>query len=84
MLIGHGRTAYETLRPIAHSTLADLVHHVRQQLSDDQLVKVIGIYSRNVHDVTLPFAIQTMSAKLLLNLVESIAKMKTSGPFQLQ
>ncbi len=36
--------------------------------------RVVALYSRNIHDSTLPFAIQTMSAKLLLNLVEGIAR----------
>ena len=31
-LLGKGWTTYETLRPLAYSTLADLVHHVRQLL----------------------------------------------------
>ncbi len=30
--VGKGWTTYETLRPLAYSTLADLVHHVRQNL----------------------------------------------------
>ena len=29
LLFGTGWTAYDTLRPLAYSTLADLVHHVR-------------------------------------------------------
>ena len=29
LLFGHGWTAHDTLRPLAYSTLADLVHHVR-------------------------------------------------------
>ena len=74
VLIGTGRTSYETLRPLAYSTLADLIHHVRTDLSLLQISRVIHLYARNIHDTTLPFAIQTMSAKLLLNLVECIAR----------
>ena len=74
VLIGTGRTSYETLRPLAYSTLADLVHHVRAELSLVQLSKVIHLYVRNIHEYSLPFTIQTMSAKLLLNLVECIAR----------
>ena len=69
VLIGTGRTSFEILRPLAYSTLADLVHHVRTELTLAQLLKVIHLYARNVHDGTLPFSIQNMSAKLLLNLV---------------
>lgn len=79
ILIGTGRTAYETLRPLAYSTLADLIHHVRNELSISQLSKVIHLYSRNIHDPTLPFSIQTMSVKLLLNLVECITKKNEEG-----
>jgi hypothetical protein len=32
LTVGKGWTTYETLRPLAYSTLADLVHHVRQNL----------------------------------------------------
>jgi len=59
-------------RPLAYSTLADLVHHIRAQLSFQQLSRVVHMYSRNIHDTSLAFCIRTMSAKLLLNLVESI------------
>jgi len=45
------------------------VHHVRTELSLAQLSKVVYLFSRNIHDASLPFNIQTMSAKLLLNLV---------------
>ncbi|KNC75059.1 hypothetical protein SARC_12409, partial [Sphaeroforma arctica JP610] len=74
VLIGPGRTSNETLRPLAYSTLADLVHHVRQQLPFNQLVRTVKVYSRNIHDESLPLSIQTMSCKLLLNLIESIVK----------
>lgn len=61
----------QTLRPLAYSTLADLVHHVRQTLTLEQLSKVIHSFSRNIHDPTLPITIQTTSVRLLLNLVDS-------------
>ncbi|XP_064456550.1 transformation/transcription domain-associated protein-like isoform X2 [Ornithodoros turicata] len=72
ILIGTGWTAYESLRPLAYSTLADLVHHVRTQLALRELSAAVAVFSRNVHDESLPTSIQTMSCKLLLNLVECI------------
>ncbi len=54
--------------------LADLVHHVRQQLSFEQLSHIAHLYSRNLHDLTLPYSIQTMSVKLILNLLECISR----------
>ena len=72
VLIGNGRHAQAVLRPLAYSTVADLVHHVRAKLGLDQLSKVIYIFSRNIHDDELPLSIQTTSVRLLLNLVDNI------------
>ncbi|KAI8052219.1 hypothetical protein BDF22DRAFT_743794 [Syncephalis plumigaleata] len=72
VLIGTGVTSHETLRPLAFSMLADLVHHVRTKLALPQLSRTVYMYSRNLHDSTLASSIQTMCAKLLLNLVECI------------
>ena len=82
VLIGQGRTAFDTLRPLAYSTLVDLVHHARNELTLKQLSQVSFLYSCNLHDPTLPFGIQAMSAKLLLNLVECIAKKDSAGQGQ--
>ncbi|XP_015602005.1 transformation/transcription domain-associated protein [Cephus cinctus] len=72
VLLGHGWTTHESLRPLAYSTLADLVHHVRQLLPLSDLARAVHLFSKNVHDQSLPTTIQTMSCKLLLNLVECI------------
>ncbi|OZJ06116.1 hypothetical protein BZG36_01053 [Bifiguratus adelaidae] len=75
VLVGTGVTSHDTLRPLAYSMLADLVHHVRAELSPTQLARTIYIYSRNLHDATLAPSIQTMCAKLLLNLIDCVMKM---------
>ncbi|XP_052871771.1 transcription-associated protein 1 isoform X2 [Anopheles cruzii] len=72
VLLGKGWTTYENLRPLAYSTLADLVHHIRQHLSLQALSKAVHLFAKNIHDESLPTSIQTMSCKLLLNLVECI------------
>ena len=72
LLLGRGWTTHESLRPLAYSTLADLVHHVRQHLNIHILGKAVYLFSKNVHDESLPTSIQTMSCKLLLNLVDCI------------
>ncbi|KAK5808732.1 hypothetical protein F5H01DRAFT_281683, partial [Linnemannia elongata] len=74
VLVGTGVTSHETLRPLAYSMLADLVHHVRAELTPTQLAKTVYIYSRNLHDQSLASSIQTMCAKLLLNLVDCIVR----------
>ncbi|KAI9104837.1 hypothetical protein DFS34DRAFT_691063 [Phlyctochytrium arcticum] len=72
VLVGTGVTARETLRPIAHSVLVDLIHHVRTDLSISQLSRAIHMYSRNLHDPNFAPNIQTMCAKLLLNIVDCL------------
>ncbi|XP_066149283.1 transcription-associated protein 1 isoform X2 [Euwallacea fornicatus] len=72
MLMGRGWTSQEALRALAYSTLADLVHHVRQQLPMSELVRSVHLFGRNLQDDSLLSTIHTMSCKLLLNLVECI------------
>lgn len=59
-------------RPLAYSTLADLVHHVRQNLPLTDLSLAVQLFAKNIDDESLPSSIQTMSCKLLLNLVDCI------------
>jgi len=76
ILIGDGLTVYETMRPLAYSMLADLIHHVRELLSRDQILRTIEVYTKNLHDSFPGTSFQTMSAKLLLNMAESITKLE--------
>ncbi|KAI1633644.1 FAT domain-containing protein [Biscogniauxia mediterranea] len=75
-LIGDGLTVYDTMRPLAYSMLADLIHHVRESLSPEQIRKTVEVYTRNLQDNFPGTSFQTMSAKLLLNMAECIAKMQ--------
>lgn len=75
-LIGDGLTVYDTMRPLAYSMLADLIHHVRDSLSPAQIRKTVEVYTRNLQDNFPGTSFQTMSAKLLLNMAECIAKMQ--------
>ncbi|KAK9457474.1 hypothetical protein V1511DRAFT_170812 [Dipodascopsis uninucleata] len=75
VLIGDGLTVHETLRPLAYSMVADLLHHVRAELTPHHIWMTVEVYSRNLQDNTLAASFQTMSAKLLLNLVERIMKL---------
>lgn len=54
VLLNRGWTTRETLRPLAYSTLADFVHHIRQHLTMPTIVKAVQLYSLNVHDESLP------------------------------
>jgi transformation/transcription domain-associated protein len=72
LLFGVGYTAGNVMRPLVYSTIADLVHHIRLDLSAETILRVIDIYARCLHDPSLPYGIQTMSAKLLLNLMDCV------------
>jgi len=78
-LIGDGLTVYETMRPLAYSMLADLIHHVRDHLSRDQIRRTVEVYTKNLHDDFPGTSFQTMSAKLLLNMAEKISKLEDKG-----
>lgn len=75
-LIGDGLTVYETMRPLAYSMLADLIHHVRDHLTRDQIRRTVEVYTKNLHDDFPGTSFQTMSAKLLLNMAERISKLE--------
>lgn len=64
LLIGTGWTTKETVRSLAYSILADLVHHIRANLSLPQLAQAVHVFSKNVHDNSFPVSIQTMSCKV--------------------
>lgn len=75
-LIGDGLTVYENMRPLAYSMLADLIHHVRDALDPNQIRKTVEVYTKNLQDNFPGTSFQTMSAKLLLNMAECIARME--------
>ena len=52
--------------------LADMIHHVRADLSSDQLSRVIKTYSAMLHNSATSGGFQTMCAKLLSTTTESI------------
>jgi transformation/transcription domain-associated protein len=70
VLIGTGVNSQETLRPLAYSMLGDLIHHIRKELSPEQLRRIIYLYSCCLHNPSFSSAIHNMSAKLLANLVD--------------
>lgn len=80
VLIGTGFTTYETLRPLAYSTVADFIHNVRGELQLDDIEKTIRMYTCYLLDQSLALTVQIMSAKLLLNLVERILKLGKENP----
>ena len=45
-LLGPGQSCQAELRPLALSMLAELVHHLRNDLKLQQLVRIVGLFSR--------------------------------------
>jgi transformation/transcription domain-associated protein len=54
VLVGTGRACHAVLRPQAYSMLAELIHHMRMDLTHAQLGQIIYLFSRNLHDASLP------------------------------
>ena len=75
VIIGHGFTTHEVLRPLAYSTVADFIHNIRSELQLDDIERTIKMYTGYLLDESLALTVQIMSAKLLLNLVERILKL---------
>ena len=75
-LIGDGLTVYETMRPLAYSMLADLIHHVRDKLFPAQIQRTIELFSKNMVEDFPGTSFQTMSAKLLLGMADSISQLE--------
>ena len=72
VLVGTGISSRESLRPLAYSVVADLIHHVRNELPLDQLARIVHVFSCNLNDATFSLSIQTMCAKLLNTIIESV------------
>ena len=45
-LVGRSRSNQEALRTLAYSALAELVHNLRQQLTELQLGRIVNMFAR--------------------------------------
>jgi transformation/transcription domain-associated protein len=71
------------IRPLAYTTLADFVHHVRHLLTIAQVSRVVGVFSRILHDDTslsLPLSTQYAAVRTLLSVVDLIFRDKDADP----
>ncbi|KIM92641.1 hypothetical protein OIDMADRAFT_62381 [Oidiodendron maius Zn] len=74
ILIGDGLTN-ENLQPMAFSMLADLIDYIRHDLDDPQICKIVEVYIQNLLDNFPGTGLQSASARVLLIVADSIAKM---------
>ncbi len=57
---------------MAYNTFGDFFNHIRGNLSIEDLQSVLYMYSKMIHDSSLPPTIQVMSLKFLTNIAEAI------------
>lgn len=69
LLVGPGRQARDSLRPLAYSTLADLVHHVKDRINLNQVSRVIQVRSSLSYDF-LPCNVLLQRAACRLSFVD--------------
>jgi len=62
----------------AYAALADLVHHLRNELTPTQLARVAHVYSRLIHNPYLPSSYHTLFAKMMFNLIEVVIAKDTA------
>ncbi|KAL3925906.1 MAG: hypothetical protein SGILL_000083 [Bacillariaceae sp.] len=64
------------LRPLGYAVLSDLVQHVRGMLALHQISRVVGIFSRILHDTSIPGSTQYTAVRTLLGVVDSAFQSK--------
>jgi hypothetical protein len=65
-------TLASLFRPLAYNTFGEFFNHIRVTLSIDDLQCVLYMYSKVIHDPSLPPTIQMTSLKFLVYIAESI------------
>lgn len=60
------------IRAVVYSAIADLVHHIRNELTPQQLARSVHVFSKIIHNPALGNNLHTMSAKMLFGLTEAI------------
>jgi transformation/transcription domain-associated protein len=59
-------------RASAYAAVPDLVHHLRNELSPQQLARISHVYSRLIHNPYLSNGLHTLFAKMMFNLIEPV------------
>lgn len=78
VLLGPGplRTGPSSLAILGYSTLADLIHHVRNELSTELLLRIVRRYSELIVDTTVTHTLHTLACKLIIGLMEIFNQFK--------
>ncbi|KAF8974524.1 hypothetical protein BDZ97DRAFT_2053099 [Flammula alnicola] len=78
VLLGTGIATKEALRNNVYTAVADLVHHVRSELTASQLERIVHVYSSMMHNPSLAFNLHTLFAKMMFGLADAILAKETA------
>ncbi|THH01673.1 hypothetical protein EW026_g1062 [Hermanssonia centrifuga] len=70
VILGTSLSSQESVRQAAFGSTADLLHHLRGDLTPAQLLRVSGVYLRHLHNPYLSNQIHVFSAKMIFNMIE--------------
>ena len=80
-LLGTDPGCINALKQLAYMNLAELVAVTKADLSQEQLERVVKLYTRNALDALNPTSLQTTSLRLLYNVIEVLfARRNRSSP----
>ncbi|KAF8621580.1 hypothetical protein AX15_007606 [Amanita polypyramis BW_CC] len=77
VLLGTGIASKEMLRPVAYSAVADMVHHLRNELSVEQITRIVQMYSRMLHNPALGNNMHLLFAKMIFGLADVVVNKDT-------
>ncbi|KAK2466244.1 hypothetical protein APHAL10511_001886, partial [Amanita phalloides] len=77
VLLGTGIASKEMLRPVAYSAVADMVHHLRNELSVEQITRIVQTYSRMLHNPALGNNMHLLFAKMIFGLADVVVNKDT-------
>ena len=80
--ICHQYSEQTVLRPLAYTVLSDLIQQMRNMpvLSLAQITRVVTIFSRVLHDASLPMSTQYTAVRTLLSVVDAVFSNKDRNP----
>jgi hypothetical protein len=78
VIVGLGRSAYDLLRPIVVSALADFTNVIKDKIPMERLRKILGFFCSCMADSDLPVSSQFTSARIILNLIDQVFNKSSS------
>ena len=63
--------------PVAYSAVADMVHHLRNELAVEQITRIVQMYSRMLHNPALGNNMHLLFAKMIFGLADVVVNKDT-------